>query len=114
MEINKNCVKQVKAYLEETLEIEAKEKDVRNLVEAHLKDYEILFELIFDDIVFKYLQKLHPFTKAYKAWKIAQKIRTENLLGKIKAIIAYYHEDYDTLADKITDMLSDSSPDLRS
>ena len=114
MEINENCVKQVKAYLEETLEIEAKEKDVRKLVEAYLKDYEILFELIFDDIVFKYLQKLHPFTKAYKAWKIAQKVRTENLLGKIKAIIAYYHEDYDNLADKITDMLSDSSPDLRS
>ena len=105
MEINENYVKQVKAYLEETLEIKVKEKDVRNLVEAFLKNNRILFDLTFDNIVFNGLQKFQPFTKAYKLWKIAQKIRTENLLGKIKAIIAYYHEDYDTLADKITDLL---------
>ena len=114
MKINENCVKQVKAYLEETLEIEVDEKDVRELVEDFLENLETAFKLDFDLIIYKYLNKFDSFEWAYRFGKIALKVRKENPLLKIKAIIAYYHEDYDTLADKITDMLSDSSPDLRS
>ena len=106
MEINENCVKQVKAYLEETLEIEVDEKDVYDLVELLLKKWEKAFKFSFDLIIYKYLNKFDSFEWAYRFGKIALKVRKENPLSKIKAIVAYYHEDYDTLADKITDLLS--------
>jgi len=113
MKINENCVNQVKAYLEETLGIEVDKKDVRELVEDFLDELELAFELDFDLIIYKYLNKFDSFEWAYKFEEITLKVRKENLLSKIKAIIAYYHENYDTLADKITDILSDSSPNFR-
>jgi len=105
MEINKNCVKQVKAYLEETLEIEVDEKDVMKLVEYLLKKWYVLAKLRFDTIVYKYLNRFNSFMRVYKFWEISQKIRKNDPWLKIEAIVAYYHEDHDTLADKITDLL---------
>lgn len=113
MKIDENCVEHVKAFLEETLGIEVDKKDVRELVEDFLDKLELAFELDLDLIIYKYLNKFDSFERAYKFKEIPLKARKENLLSKIKTIIAYYHEDYDTLADKITDILSDSSPNFR-
>ena len=106
MKINENCIKAVKAYLERTLEIEVDERDVRELVELYLRKWEYLFKFQFDIIVYKYLSKLDLLARVIKFSKIAAKVRKENPLAKIKAIIAYYHEDYDTLADEIANLLS--------
>ena len=106
MKINENCIKAVKAYLEETLEIEVDERDVRELVELFLRKWESSFKLQFDIIVYKYLNKFDSFEFAVKFWKIADRVRKNDPLKKIKVIIAYYHEDYDTLADEIANLLS--------
>ena len=106
IKINENCIKAVKKYLEETLEIEADKKDVRELVEDALRKWESVFKLDFDIIIYKYLNRVNPSVWFAEYKKVKSKIRKENPLAKIKAIIAYYHEDYDTLADKITDLLS--------
>jgi len=114
MKINKNCVKQVKAYLEETLKINIDEEDVRDLVECILKKYYALFWDKLKDVIFKHLHNFNFISKVYEYWRICNVIRTNKILTKVESIVALYHEDYDTLADEITDLLSDSSPDLRS
>jgi len=114
MEINENCVKQVKAYLEETLKINIDEEDVRDLVECILKKYYALFWDKLQDVIFEHLHYFDSISRVYEHWRICNVIKTSKILTKVESIVALYHEDYDTLADKITDMLSDSSPDLRS
>lgn len=105
MKVNEDCIKTVKEYLEKTLEIEVDEKDIKELIEVILEKLEAIYSLYFDIIVYKYLDKFNSFTWLYKFKKMKLKIEKEKPLSKIKAIVAYYYGDYDTLANEITDLL---------
>lgn len=113
MKIDENCVEHVKAFLEDFLEIEIDKNDASDLVKCILEKRYWSFWNKFGDVIHKHLLKFEHLSRVNEHWRIGRKILTNDLLTRLIAIVALHYENYDTLADKITDILSDSSPNFR-
>ena len=106
MKINENCIKAVKKFIKETFEIEIEDYYAERLINHILNKKYLLAEGLLT-IVFAYSTKGNNLTEAinkfYHLRHIAEK---QNVLKKLSLIISYYQEDYDKLADEITNLLS--------
>ena len=103
MKINENCIEHIKAYLKEYLRTDnINEWFIYVMINFFLKGEEFLAEFEFKNIIFDHIRQFSPSTQL----EILKKIEQDKVFDKIKAIILYYCEDYDILANKVTNLLS--------
>ena len=110
MKISKECKEQVKKLLEEFFECSIDEKDIETLIYyAYHENFDAFDYLIYNKI-WKHAKPCYFFELPNKLVKILKKYRqtneTKKLYNKIATLIAYHNEDYDYLANKITNLLS--------
>jgi len=106
MEINENCVKQVKKLLEDFFEYETTEEEVKTFMYfVRIQKFMVFSYLVYNKI-WRDVKKYKDLVKLSRILNKYYSVETEKLYDKVETLIAYYHEDYDTLADKITDLLS--------
>jgi len=110
MKVNENCIEHIKTHLKEYLKIDdINEWFIYVIADFYLEGKEELTEFEFKNIVFDYIEKLPPSIQL----EILKRIEQDKVFDKIKAIILHYCEDYDILADKITDLLSNITFSIR-
>ena len=106
MKVSENCIRAVKAYLEETFKIEVEKEDVRLLILHICKKRYCLAEQCLMNMFVRSLGRKMPIARIHKLYKLVTIAKKQDVIKKLLLIISYYQEDYDKLADEITNLLS--------